>query len=579
MNKLLTFALLCTCSLSHAAFLPPSYADQGMVVSEQRLASEVGRNILGQGGNAIDAAVAVGYALAVVDEACGNIGGGGFMLIHRANKENVIINFREKAPQQIRSSLFFDKDKQLKYPKLNHYLYVGVPGTVLGLNTALKKYGSLSLKEVMAPAIRLARDGFYLRASDIGFFKFLKPYAKQQKNIQTIFFKNNKLPRDATLFKQPELAQTLQLISNKGSDAFYQGAIADAIVQASKKHGGVLTKQDFEDYRVNITKPIHCSYEGYEIITMPPPGSGITVCEILQVMQPYPIKKSGFHSAISTHYNAQAMRYAFMDRNYLLGDPKFISIPTKTLLSKQHTEQIRAHIDKDKIQPLQHFALNPQHERPQTTHFVVADKFGNAVSTTYTLNGYFGSKVIAGNTGFFLNNEMDDFSLAHNRPNHFKLIQGENNLIAPGKQPLSSMSPTIVLKNDQAFIILGAAGGSTIITSIVEAIENKIDFNMRISTAINMPKYHEQGYPDELYMEPYAFTRDTTHALYKKGYHIHLGSLFHSQTWGQMAAIVIYSPKLMSGATDNRRPGGAAIGLASQNFKYPLMLKKHLNQQ
>ena len=548
-------------SAAYAAFLPPASADQSMVSSAQKLATRTGVDILKQGGNAIDAAVAVGYALAVVQPCCGNLGGGGFVLIHRANGKNVFIDFREKAPAAIASHYFFDKQGKVKANALSGYLSVGVPGTVMGLNAALAQYGTMPLKKVIAPAIALAQQGFVLTKDDlIVLNKEHKKLAKHE-NVAAIFLNHGQPYQANERLKQTQLAKTLMLIRDQGDRPFYHGVIAKKIVAASKAHHGVLSLADFSNYRIKITKPIACQYRGNTVITAPPPGSGVTVCEILNIVSGYPLS---FHSAEATHYNVEAMRYAYADRNQYLGDPDFVKNPVQKLLSPSYAKQIRSRIKPFQAGNSKHMGLqfNNTGEKPQTTHYDVIDRHGNAVSVTTTLNGYFGSGVIAGDTGFLLNNEIDDFALRAGVPNMFKLVQGNANLIAPNKRPLSSMSPTIVMKHDKPYIILGAAGGSTIITQVVEAIENAVDFGMDINAAVNSPRYHMQWLPDVIYMEPFAFSKDTLDKLQSMGYTLQLGSPYHTKVWGQTAAILI-DPKtgVIYGATDNRHPGGEAAGL------------------
>ena len=548
-------------STIQAVYLPPVSAKGGMVVTAQRIASQVGADILQQGGNAIDAAVAVGYSLAVVHPCCGNLGGGGFMVIHLANGKNVFINFRETAPAAISGKDFFDVAGKLTSKATEGYLAVGVPGTVMGLNTALKKYGTMPLKKVMAPAIRLAKRGYLLTKADVAILNTSTQSFKKQPNMAAIFLSHGKPYHPGQLLKQPELAKTLTLISEKGTQVFYHGKIAKTIVAASQQHGGVLSLQDFANYSVVVSKPLFCSYRGYDLVTAPPPGSGVTVCEILNIVSTYPLDFYGFHSPEAVHYDVEAMRYAFADRNQYLGDPAFVDNPTQKLLSLAYAEKIRSQIKPKQAGNSQTIGMRVI-EKPNTTHLDVIDAKGNAVSMTYTLNGFFGAKVIAGDTGFFLNNELDDFALKEGVANQFKLVQGKANLIAPNKRPLSSMSPTIVMKNNKLYMLLGAAGGSTIITTIVETFQNVVDFKRPINDAVNLPRYHMQWLPDKIYREPFAFSKYTRKTLRSMGYVLQLGSPYGTKTWGQMAAIFI-DPKtgLFYGENDNGYPAGAAIGV------------------
>ena len=538
-----------------------------MVSSSQHLASQVGLTMLADGGNAIDAAVAMGYALAVVHPAMGNLGGGGFMLIHLASGKNVFLNFRERAPAKLRASLFLKKGKVDRQLALHSYLAMGVPGTVMGLNTALKQFGTMSLKAVIQPAIRLARNGFRLRRGDMRFYRYGNRFFAQSKHVAAIFMPNGKPLRVGQKLVQKQLARTLGAIAYAGNNVFYRGWIAHEIVDAAKRDHGVVSLADFAHYRVTEQTPIRCQYRGYTIVTSPPPSSGVTICQILGVVSHYPLAKYGLNSALATHFNAEAMRFAFLDRNRYLGDPRFVHNPIKALLSQAHFNQIRK-----QIHPFFAGKNNPTPgiktiaASPNTTNYVVSDKYGNVVDVTYTLNGFFGNKKIAGNTGFFLNNEMDDFAIQVGKPNQFQLHQGSRNQIAPGKQPLSSMSPTFVFHHGKLILALGAAGGSTIITSIVETIEHVIDYHMNLNAAVNYPRFHMQAFPNKLYYEPNAFSADTLAKLHLMGYQLKLGSFYRTPTWGQVAAIAYHpATQMWFGANDNRRPAGLAIGLSHKS--------------
>ncbi len=562
--------LLITCWLfsmigqSEAAYLPPTPFHQAGAVSAQYLATQAGIDILKAGGNAVDAAVAVGYALAVVHPCCGNIGGGGFMLIHLNSGKNLVIDFRETAPAAIKPQLFLDAQGHVqKQLAENSYLSVGVPGTVMGLNTALQKYGSMPLAKVMAPAIRLAQEGFVLNNDDIHILGKVRS-AKTQPNVANIFLKNAQPLQVGDRLVQPELAKSLLEISQQGSKAFYQGSIAEKIVAASQANHGALAMRDFTGYSVKERNVITCQYHGYEIVTDPPPSSGITICEILNIVNRYPLKELGFHSAANVHYNVEAMRYAFADRNQDLGDPDFVSNPTAKLNSQAYAQQIAEKIQADRAGNSKQLELNPDKkstEGAHTTHYAVVDRWGNAVGVTYTINDYFGSGLIAKDTGFFLNDSMDDFTISVTEKNMFQLQQGKTNLIAPKKRPLSSMSPTMVFKNHQLYMIIGAAGGPTIITTIVEGLENAIDFGMDINAAINQPRYHFQWIPDTIYLEPYTLSADTLLILQKMGYQVHWGSVFNTDYWGQ-ALVIMRDPQTgtLYGATDNRHAGGMSLG-------------------
>jgi gamma-glutamyltranspeptidase/glutathione hydrolase len=546
-----------------AASPAPAEAKNAMVVSTQHLATQVGLNILKEGGNAVDAAVAIGYALAVVEPCCGNIGGGGFMLIHQANGKNHFIDFRETAPLAINQSLYKTHGKLDSKKIQTGYLAAGVPGTVMGLNYALKQYGTMPLKQVIQPAIKLAEKGFVLESGDVRLLtkatdKFLK-----QPNAAKIFLKNGKPYKAGEILKQNDLAHSLKTVQEKGDPGFYDSWIAKAIVKASSKHGGVLSLQDFRSYRIYDRRPVICHYRGYTIMTAPPPSSGgITLCEMLNILSAYPLADSGFHSAESVHYLVEAMRYAFADRNQYLGDPAFVKIPQNQLLSQEHAAAIRSKIKLKKAGNSKDIGFIKVHtnEKMETTSYAVVDKHDEAVEVTYTINGYFGSDVIAGKTGFFLNNEMDDFSLQPGIPNMFGLIQGTANSIAPGKRPLSSMTPTIVTKDGKVVLVTGAAGGSTIITQVLATIVNVIDYDMNIQEAIDAPRIHMQWLPDKIFMEPFAFSRDTEKLLEGMGYHLQLGSPYNTQYWGASVAIMRGANGRLYGAVDSRRPAGLAKG-------------------
>ncbi|HET6725776.1 MAG TPA: gamma-glutamyltransferase [Gammaproteobacteria bacterium] len=537
----------------------PVVAQHGMVVTAQHLATQVGVDILKQGGNAIDAAVAVGYALAVVHPCCGNIGGGGFMLIRLANGKTAFLNFREKAPLAASASMYQNrKGHVVNGLSTKSWLSIGVPGTVMGLNTALKKYGTLSLKQVMAPAIKLAAEGFVLVPGDVAILHTRTDTFAAQPNVANIFLNHGKPYQVGDRLVQKRLAHTLRLIAQHGTKAFYDGPIAAKLARASQAHDGLLTKKDFENYTVEWEKPIHCEYRGYDVWSSPPPSSGgTTMCEIMNIVSGYPLPKFGFHSVDSVHYLAEAMRYSYADRNTKLGDPDFVHNPIDKLLSAEHAKAIRTEIDPQKPTPsskLDGGMTLP--EGDDTTHYSVVDKAGNAVAVTYTINWYFGSGHIAGDTGFFLNNEMDDFTSKPGVPNSFGLVQGEADAIAPGKRPLSSMTPTIVTRDGKLFMVTGSPGGSRIITITLESILNVIDYGMNVQQAINAPRIHQQWLPDMVLLEPHALKPDVRATLEKRGY-----AFRDHSPWGAAEAIVV-DPKtgLLNGASDPREPAGAAAG-------------------
>lgn len=537
----------------------PVTAKHAMVVSAQHLATQAGVDILRQGGNAVDAAVAVGYALAVVHPCCGNIGGGGFMVVHLAGGKNLFLDFREKAPLKATPTMYQDaKGNVVSGRSTGSYLGVGVPGTVMGMDAALEKYGSMQLQQVIAPAIKLASDGFVLQQGDVNILnQRVKDFAKYP-NVAATFLNHGKPYVAGDRLRQPQLAHTLALIEKGGTRAFYQGSIARKVVKASQAHGGILSMKDFADYSVVWDTPLSCDYHGYTIVSDPPPSSGgTTICQILQLLKPYPLAQWGYGSVKTVHYMVEAERRAFADRNTYLGDPAFVHNPIDELLSPQHVATMRATIHPDKATPSSEIkgSLGPV-EGTNTTHYSVVDQHGNAVAVTYTINYLFGVGQIAGDTGFFLNNEMDDFTSKPGVPNSFGLVQGKINQIEPGKRPLSSMSPTIVLRDGKLFMVTGSPGGSTIISTTLESFLNVAEFGMNMQQAVDAPRLHEQWLPDQVFTEPGLLTPAAQRELEAMGYHFKT-----VKSWGADEAIVV-NPKthLLEGANDRRRPAGLAAG-------------------
>jgi gamma-glutamyltranspeptidase/glutathione hydrolase len=573
-------AVLVFSATGHAFTRGPVTAENGMVVTSQHVASDVGVEILKQGGNAIDAAVAVGYALAVTNPCCGNIGGGGFATIHLADGRDVFLNFREKAPLAATEKMFLDdKGEVVENLSLKGYLAVAVPGTVMGLDTLLQKYGSLPRAMVMAPAIKLAEEGFVLTQGDADILGGSAKAFASEANAAAIFLNQGRPWAAGERLVQKQLAATLTKISEQGPDAFYKGAVADVVVQASSANGGILSKKDFESYSVAEDKPVRCDYRGYIVISAPPPSSGGTaICQILNIVEGYPLAEMGWNSSKAVHVMVEAMRHAFVDRNFELGDPAFVDNPLDRLLSEEYAAKIRAKIDPAKastskdVQP----GVAP-HEGTETTHYSVIDAKGNAVSVTYTINALFGAKVIAGDTGFFLNDEMDDFTVKPGVPNLFGLVQGKTNAIAPGKRPLSSMSPSIVLKDGKTFMVMGSPGGSRIITIVTQVLLNVVEYGMTIQEAVNAPRIHHQWLPDQVTVEPFSLSADTRANLEAMGYKI-----VEQSPWGAAEAILVgpevqpgaaaessgndaaaasaLVPGLLYGGHDDRRPAGSASG-------------------
>ena len=554
-----------------AAAPAPVEAEHGMVVTAEKLASQVGADVLKKGGNAFDAAVAVGYALAVVWPEAGNIGGGGFMTLRTKDGKTDFIDFRERAPKAATANMYLDaQGNVVKGASTDGYLAVGVPGTVAGLELVREKYGTMSRADLLAPAIRLAHDGFTLSQGDAASFKAEAEKLAKDPAAAAIYLGAGGKPRKTgETLTQPDLAASLTAISQQGPDAFYKGAIADAIVKISQAKGGILTKADFETYKVREFNPVACNYRGYEIISSPPPSSGgVVVCEILNVLEGYPLAKFGPGSAQTVHVMAEAMRAAYADRNASLGDPDFIKNPVDHLTDKKYAGEIRARIRPDRagksILPASMKAAEPK----TTTHYSIIDDAGDMVAVTYTLNDNFGTGVVAPGTGILLNNEMDDFTSKPGVPNLYGLVQGEANAIAPGKTPLSSMSPTVVTKDGKPFMVIGSPAGSRIPTIVLEAIVNVVDFGMTIQEAIDSPRIHHQWLPDEVLTEPYALSADTLKILGKMGYKVHLDADW--PVWGYGAGILVGGKDLAeiskgggaryNGAMDSRAAAGAAVG-------------------
>jgi gamma-glutamyltranspeptidase / glutathione hydrolase len=566
-SPLLICALALACFESQAASQAPVAAENGMVVSAQHLATKVGVDVLKDGGNAVDAAVAVGYALAVVYPAAGNLGGGGFMTIQFADGRKTFFDFREKAPIAASANMYLDKEGNVvKGASTNGHLAVGVPGTVSGMEMALAKYGTMKRAALIAPALRYAQDGFVLEQGDVDMLLTATEDFKKDAATSAIFLSNGAAFAPGQKLVQKDLAATLKLISDKGEEGFYKGPVGAAIVASSQAGKGIITQADLDQYKTRELAPVECNYRGYGVVSAPPPSSGgVVICEILNILEGYPLKELGFRSAQAVHYQIEAMRHAYVDRNSYLGDPDFVKNPLARLLDKNYAAQIRAVIDPAKaavskdIKP----GVAP-HEGSNTTHYSIVDKFGNAVSVTYTLNDWFGAKVTAAKTGVILNNEMDDFTAKIGVPNLYGLVQGEANAIAPGKRPLSSMSPTIVTKDGKPVMVLGTPGGSRIITAVLHTIINVIDYGMSVQEAVDAPRFHQQWLPETTSVENFALSPDTRKLLEGMGH-----KLGNPQPANHLAAILVGAPSLGGkpvgknryyGANDPRRNTGLALG-------------------
>ena len=536
-----------------------------MVATAQHEATDAGVAVLRDGGNAIDAAVAVGYALAVVDPCCGNIGGGGFMLVRRHDGYERFINFRETAPRRATSGMYLDASGNVRpMASRKGWLAVAVPGTVAGLEAARREFGTMSRQRLMAPAIALARDGFVLEPGDLIPFNASEGYSgangiEGQPNVAAIFLPGGHAPRAGTRLVQTQLAHTLATISRDGEAAFYRGPIARAVVAASDRNGGILSLEDFARYRVEESAPLHCRFGAYDIASAPPPSSGgVTLCELLNIVQPYPLQTWGWHDLRELHYVTEAERLAYADRNAYLGDPDFVRNPIAQLLSPAYAERRRELIRPDRATPSVDVrpGLDNDGEGHETTHYSIVDRFGNAVSVTYTINDWFGAGVIAGDTGFLLNDEMDDFTAKPGVANMYGLVQGARNAIAPGKRPLSSMTPSIVTENGRLRMVTGSPGGGRIITIVLETILNALTFGMHAQNAVDAPRTHMQWEPDEIQYEPGALTQATATGLRAMGYALH-----EISRWGDAQSVVV-DPRsgLLEGGSDRRMPAGSAAG-------------------
>ena len=549
-------------SIGSAMAQQPAQAEHGMVTSAHRLASEVGVKVLKAGGNAVDAACAVGLALSVVYPAAGNLGGGGFMMIRLAGGKSVAIDYRETAPMSASAKMYQDADGHVQTrDSLVGYRASGVPGTVAGFALAQRKYGKLRWRDVVEPARRLAADGFVvsralassLHASNLA----------EDAESRRVFQHGGHYLKEGDLFRQPELAETLSRLEFQGASDFYKGKTAHLIAKAMSGKG-LITLQDLKNYRPAERKPIEGTYRGYRVITMPPPSSGgIAVIEMLNILEQFPLAKLGYDTDAMDHLLVETMRRAFADRAEFLGDPDFVKIPEKGLISKSYAKALSTTIDPRKAST----SAEVRHGRPsgyesdETTHFSVVDSEGNAVSNTYTLNFSFGSGVTIPGTGFLMNDEMDDFTSKPGVPNGFGLIQGESNAIAPHKRPLSSMTPTFLVKDGKLAMVIGSPGGPTIITTVLQVIINVVDHGMNIAEAISAPRIHHQWLPDEIQAERGAVPELAYRGLLAKGHKFQANARGPRVTWGDAEGIMIDSSTgARLGASDPRSSNAAAIG-------------------
>jgi gamma-glutamyltranspeptidase/glutathione hydrolase len=570
-RHLLLCVLVLTClPLLAEDMVHPAHAAKAMVATVQPEASQVGVEIMKQGGNAVDAAVAVGFALEVVYPQAGNIGGGGFMLFRTANGEVHFLDYREKAPAKATADMYLDKQGNV-VPDLSTvgYKSIGVPGSVAGLVYAQQHWGKLSLKQVMEPAIKLARDGYALSYEQANSLR--DPDLGKFPESRRIFQRNGKFYESDGIFKQPELAKTLERIAEKPDD-FYHGTLARELAAAIQKGGGLVTVEDLAQYEVKERQPIRGTYRGYDVISAPPPSSGgVALVEILNILGGYDLAKQGADSADAIHLTAEAYQRAFFDRAEFLGDPDFSKIPVAQLIDKRYGNAWRETIPLRKATPSADmrrpsvfsqldsyasthpqppFAAEPDH----TTHYSVVDPEGNAVAVTTTLNDAFGSRVTAEGLGFLLNDEMDDFSSKAGVPNMYGLIQGPANAIGPGKRPLSAMTPTIVLKDGKLFLVLGSPGGPTIITTVANVLMGVVDYGLNVQQAVNAPRFHHQWMPDEIMVESTGISPDTIGILERMGHKVKKAKGY----WGDAECIAIDDKTgERLGASDGRNQGRA----------------------
>jgi gamma-glutamyltranspeptidase / glutathione hydrolase len=539
----------------------PVSAKNGMVVAQEKLAAEIGLDVLKAGGNAVDAAVAVAFALAVTLPRAGNLGGGGFMIVHDAKTGTTkAIDYREMAPAAAFRDMYLDENGDpVKNRSRFSGLAIGVPGTVAGMQAALDANGTMTLAELVAPAIKLARDGIVMSQSLSNGLKRAEERLKRWPQTAAVFYKpDGGFYEPGEIFKQPDLARTLQLIADQGVGGFYRGETAQKIAAAVQAADGMITKADMANYKSVIRDTVRGTYRGYEINSMPPPSSGGThIVQILNTLEGYPIGDLGANSAQTIHLMAEAMKQAYADRATYLGDADFVDVPVKELTDKQYASDIRARIDPGKARPAAEVKANvlTPYESNETTQFSIVDRFGNAVSNTYTINFSFGSGIVATGTGVLMNNEMDDFSAKTGVANAYGLIGGDANAVEPGKRPLSSMSPTIVMKDGKVFLVTGSPGGSRIITTTLQIIMNVIDHKMNIAEATYAPRIHHQWLPDELRVEE-GISNDTKAILRAFGHDVVV-----KRTMGSTQSIMV-DPEtgMLLGATDPRRTSGSVEG-------------------
>jgi gamma-glutamyltranspeptidase/glutathione hydrolase len=562
-----------------AASREPVRARHGVVASTNEVASRVGVDILKRGGNAVDAAIAVAFALAVTHPAAGNLGGGGFMMIRLKDGRSTAIDYREMAPAAATRNIYLDKNGNViqgEGGSIEGYRAAGVPGTVRGMELALKKYGSgkMSWAQLVEPARRLAANGFTVTRTLARSLRGRREvtqgaetveedryYLAKYPETKRIYLNNGKLYNEGDLFRQPDLAATFARLQRGGPNEFYEGQTARMIADDMKRNNGLITMADMRGYVAKERETLKGNYRGYDIISMPPPSSGGAVLlEMLNILEGYDLKKMDAASSDRYHLMTEAMRRAFADRAEYMGDTDFVKVPIAGLIDKKYAAQLRSTINPEHASTSEQVKAGKPlgYESEETTHFTVVDAEGNAVANTYTLNNSYGSAVVAKGTGIIMNDEMDDFAAKPGTPNLYGLIQGERNAVAPRKRPLSAMTPTFVLRKDGSlWFTVGSPGGPTIINTVLDVITNVIDFNMNIQQAIDAPRIHHQWLPDELVYEPYGLSGDTQAALTKRGHKL----VKKPRYLGDCEGIMIEEKTGMRlGATDPRRSDGMAVG-------------------
>ena len=563
---LLSFTVIPTAPrVAVSAARQPVRAKNGIVASTNELASKVGVDIMKRGGNAVDAAIAVAFALAVTHPAAGNLGGGGFMVIRLKNGKTTAIDYREMAPAAATRNIYLDKNGNLiqgEGGSLVGYRAAGVPGTVRGMELALKKYGSgkLTWAQLVEPALRLATDGFVVTHSLARSLRGNDDYLSQYPETKRIYLNNGKFHQEGDLFKQPDLGATFARIQRLGPNEFYQGITARLIADDMRRHNGLMTLADLSGYVAKERQPVRSTYRGHEVISMPPPSSGGAVLiQMLNILEGYDLPKMEASSSERYHLMTEAMRRAFADRAEFMGDSDFVKVPVAGLIDKNYAAKLRSSIALNRASTSAEVRAGTPagHESEDTTHFTVVDAEGNVVANTYTLNNSYGSAAVVKGTGILLNDEMDDFAAKPGTPNMYGLIQGERNAVAPKKRPLSAMTPTIVLRKDGSFwFTVGTPGGPTIINTVLCVITNVVDHGMNIQQAIDFPRIHHQWLPDELVFEPYGLSGDTQKVLTAMGH-----KLGRARYLGDAEGIMIEEKTgIRLGATDPRRSDGPAVG-------------------